>query len=281
MLKIIIAHGGLGNQMFGYAFACSLKKNHPISFVSLDMLEPWDAHNGYELLKVFKNVHGHSFRFYRRQLKLYSKFNTKRLFTSIKEEEVDYGSYNINYLKKSSLFNIYDGFWQTEKYFKNAERTIRKKFCFDIDRLNEKSNILLTQIKKQNSVSIHIRRGDYLLLPYYFEGTCDLDYYKKAIDLIAEKYPDSHYYFFSDEMDWVIDNFSELDATFVDWNKKDDSWQDMFLMSRCKHNVIANSSFSWWGAWLNNNPSKTVIAPKKWFKDIKATDIIPSEWICL
>ena len=88
-------------------------------------------------------------------------------------------------------------------------------------------------------------------------------------------------YIFSDDMDWVKNNISISNALYIDWNKSENSWQDMYLMSQCKHNIIANSTFSWWGAWLNQNPNKLIIAPKKFLNTIETPDLIPSDWIKL
>lgn len=280
MFKILIAHGGLGNQMFAYACAYALRRKYPFSYVSLDMLETWDAHNGYELLKVFPAIKAKSFRFYRRQYKLYTVYKTSRLFKIKKEKEENYGSYVPDFYQKSSCFQLYDGFWQTEKYFIKSEKTIRKKFSFDLSKLNEQSEKLLKQLENDtHSVSVHIRRGDYIEYQHYFGGICTIDYYRKAISYLKSVNSKSVFYFFSDDMEWVRKNFGDMNAVFVDWNERGDSWQDMYLMSQCKNNIIANSSFSWWGAWLNNNPDKIVVAPKKWFRDIQANDIIPENWI--
>lgn len=280
MLKIIIVHGGLGNQMFAYAFSCAFKKKYPFSFVSLDMLEPWDAHNGHELLKVFPLIKGKTFRYYRRQWKIYSLFFTKHFFKIQKEIEADYCSYNAQLIKSTSLFQLYDGYWQSEKYFKSAERIVRKKFSFDKSKMNTMSSILLEKLERENNiVSVHIRRGDYKEYQHYFGGICTLDYYLNAIRHIQKIDSTSVFCFFSDDMNWVRENLKIENAIYVDWNLREDSWQDMFLMSKCKHNIIANSSFSWWGAWLNDNPDKIVIAPQKWFNSIDAKDIIPNAWI--
>ena len=280
MIKILIVHGGLGNQMFAYACGCALKRKYPFSYISLDMLEPWGVHNGYELLKVFPNIKGHSFKFYRRQYKIYSQFLTRQFFNYKKEKEEEYCSYSPEFFKKGSCFQLYDGYWQSEKYFIKSEKLIRKSFSFDKSKLNEMSLNLFAKLEKdKNSVSVHIRRGDYIDYQHHFGGICTLDYYSKSIELIKTQNPCSTFYFFSDDIDWVRENFKDLNATFIDWNFKDNSWQDMFLMSQCKHNIIANSSFSWWGAWLNENTQKTVIAPQKWFREIPAFDIIPENWI--
>ncbi|MCK4744844.1 alpha-1,2-fucosyltransferase, partial [Candidatus Parcubacteria bacterium] len=177
--------------------------------------------------------------------------------------------------------NIYlDGYWQSEKYFKNIENSIRKEFTLKND-LQLKAKKLLRKIKNTESISIHIRRNDYISHKpaNQYHGVCHLSYYKKAINVIIKKIDDPHFFVFSDDIDWCKKNLKiKFPTIFVEGNK---DYEDLILMSKCKHNIIANSTFSWWGAWLNNNPNKIVIAPKKWFrkKSINTKDLIPKTWI--
>lgn len=149
--------------------------------------------------------------------------------------------------------------------------------------LSGENKIISDEIRKTNSVSLHIRRGDYITskITNKFHGTCCLGYYKKAMKLINKKVKNPKYFVFSDDIYWVKKNLEIKNAFYVDDNVGDKSYIDMQLMSMCKHNIIANSSFSWWAAWLNNNPNKIVIAPKKWFNDpgMDTTDLISEEWI--
>ena len=137
-----------------------------------------------------------------------------------------------------------------------------------------------------NSVSIHVRRGDYLTNPVTFQthGLCDIDYYKKAIDEILDLVDKPHFFIFSDDQSWAKSNIIFGAPTdYVMHNNSLKNYEDLRLMSYCRHHIIANSSFSWWGAWLGNNPEKIVIAPKKWFNDpkIDTTDLIPDTWLRL
>lgn len=139
-------------------------------------------------------------------------------------------------------------------------------------------------IKSCNAVSLHIRRGDYIsnATTNTIHGTCNLDYYKRAVEYIKKNSVSPIFFIFSDDIDWVKDNLHLNEKHYyIDWNNADTNYEDMRLMSLCKHNVIANSSFSWWGAWLNNNPKKIVIAPQKWFNDSKLNtfDVIPEKRI--
>jgi len=180
---------------------------------------------------------------------------------------------------KNSLFI---GYWQTEKYFLPIQDTIRKDFTFKMP-LEGLNKTLAESISSCNSVSMHIRRGDYVhnSETSKFHGVCSPEYYYEALEFIKKKSANIQLYIFSDDMEWVKVNMKfDVPVTYVGNNIDNQSYVDMQLMSLCKHNIIANSSFSWWGAWLNNNPEKIVIAPSKWFNDssINATDIIPEGW---
>lgn len=180
--------------------------------------------------------------------------------------------------------NIYlEGYWQSEKYFSDIEDVIRREFTVKMepDPMNRQ---IAESIERSEAVSVHVRRGDYVLNPStsVFHGICTLDYYREAIENIASHAQRPHFYFFSDEPEWVKENLNPgYPATFIDHNGPDKACEDMRLMSLCKHHVIANSSFSWWGAWLCRNPEKIVIAPKRWFKkeDMNTRNLIPEKWI--
>lgn len=174
-------------------------------------------------------------------------------------------------------------YFQTEKYFMNYEDDIRKDFKFIIPP-SERNQEYINIIHSCNAVSLHIRRWDYVSNPSAksFHGTCNLNYYRKAIEIIKTKIENPVFFIFSDDMNWAKENLIiEEKGYYVDFNNIDTNYEDMRLMSLCKHNIIANSSFSWWGAWLNKNKEKIVIAPKKWFnnKKINFNDIIPANWI--
>jgi hypothetical protein len=177
-----------------------------------------------------------------------------------------------------------EGAWQTEKYFKDAEETIRRDFAFTSFQDNKNLEIE-EKIKSSNSVSLHIRRGDYVNDSYYAKfcgGICETDYHIKAIDIAAGKIENPVFFIFSDDIEWARNNLPvKHPVNYIDWNSGVESYRDMHLMSMCRHNIIANSSFSWWGAWLNGNPGKIVIAPSRWFNnpDTEICDIIPGGWI--
>lgn len=172
-------------------------------------------------------------------------------------------------------------YWQGEEYFRGVEDTLRKELTLrrEFDNIPES---ILRSIDGVNSVAVHIRRGDYtayqplVLLP--------LDYYRKAVEKIIHLCENPRFFIFSDDINWAKQNLEQLcpQAEFVGAYTKD--YQDLILMSRCKHNIIANSTFSWWGAWLNSNPDKIVVAPGKWFADERLNakrikHLIPKNWI--
>ena len=180
--------------------------------------------------------------------------------------------------------NIYlDGYWQTEKYFKEIEEIIRKEFTVK-NELADKNKEIAEEIKKTNSVSLHIRRADYITdkRTNSHHGTCGSAYYEQAVAIIAEKVKTPHFFVFSDDMDWAKKSIIlDFPTVYVDHNNAVTNYEDLRLMHLCKHNIIANSSFSWWGAWLNNNPQKIVVVPKRWFVTDKmdTRDLIPNTWV--
>lgn len=274
MINVIKFNGGLGNQMFQYAMYLALKKNNRLSFFLFDINKSCNCHNGFELTKIFPSIGFNEIRLY----KLIQAFCPK-ILQNLKIVKQPNSLTYYPELKKNMAGNIaYEGYWQTEQYFLDVQSKVRSAFKFDLDLLNSFTKQLSEEILKDDeSVSIHIRRGDYLRES--FRLTCTLEYYKRAIDLIKSKCRIPKFYVFSDDINWVKENLSITNAEYIGWNKGEDSWQDMYLMSLCRHNIIANSSFSWWGAWLNSNVDKYVIAPKLWFNDRNRQDIIPQSWI--
>lgn len=193
-------------------------------------------------------------------------------------------AYNDLLLKKTSNAFL-RGYWQSEKYFQRKENMIRKDFKFSANK-NELTIAWAAKIKNSNAVSVHIRRGDYAENEHTknFHGLLELSYYEKAMTTIEKNLKDPVYYFFSDDAAWVKKEILKHNKNYfsIDHNTGEDSWQDMYLMSCCKHHIIANSSFSWWGAWLNNRDDKIVITPKNWFADKLANeqtkDLVPASW---
>ena len=291
-MNILLLSGGLGNQMFQYVYAFRLKQNNNKTLLSSYLLNRDKQHTGLDLNYVF-NIKYEDYYLINILVKIIRKlviFRNKKVYCHfcslilkffslmgiklIEEDEIGKN------MSKRSL-NVIWGYMQNYKYSEEIQDNILDIFKFDKSRLSEKSLSLLSEIKKRNSVSIHIRRGDYLKEENkkLFSNICTLNYYKNALEVIKNKVDNPFYFIFSDDMTWVKENFQIKNAFFIDWNKELDAWQDMYLMSCCKHNIIANSTFSWWGAWLNQNPQKVIISPSHFVNGLDPDKILPNEWI--
>lgn len=293
--KIVKFNGGLGNQMFQYAFGLSVSKKYKAEILFdfsyfEDVKSTSNVTTRFFEMGVFnvdckpvKNEDLESIVYPDAKSKIKTKF--KKLcpqlcgVTFVREKH----SYSYDAkLFNNPNFKFYEGYFQNEKYFKNVRPELLKRFTLK-EPLDEKNQEVLDEIKNTNSVSLHIRRGDYITLDYVnkIHGVCSLDYYAKAIKYIAKKVKNPHFYIFSDDIKWVLENLkTEYPFTVVDFNQGK-GHLDMELMKNCKHNIIANSSFSWWGAWLNQNPEKIVIAPKHWTSKKQVNNIVPRSWVKL
>ncbi|MEX2006656.1 MAG: alpha-1,2-fucosyltransferase [Candidatus Saccharimonadales bacterium] len=289
---VTLLKGGLGNQMFQYAAGRRLALKHG---TKLFMDLSW-----------FKNV---------------AQVDTKRVYElncfNIEENFIDRSSIVIAEAEQSLKVKVYrltkgllkprlrtfiekahhydkqvlslpdntylDGFWQNEKYFTDIRRTLFDDFTFK-SKPDSKNKQLLEAITNSNAVSLHIRRGDYARnqATKDFHGLMGSDYYNKAVEIMAKKTKNPRFFIFSDEPDWTKKNIKiKYPATYVSGNKA--GFEDMRLMVNCRHHITANSSFSWWGAWLNPSKDKIVIAPRRWFLDpsMSKAEIIPEKWIKL
>lgn len=273
-MKIVRINGGLGNQMFQYALFLALKFRFPEEEILVDysLMKTYNVHNGLELDRVFGvPLPQASFRqlatltrpvYHAKLARVVDKLLPKRKSEII--EAKDY-TYNEEVFSNKSLY--YRGYWQNFRYFIDARDYICSQFRFAIP-INDKSKAILEELKENNStVSIHVRRGDYLKSPRY-AGLCNLDYYRSAIDKIKSEVNNPTFYLFSDDIEWTMANIvpllGDLPYKIVDWNRGKESALDMLLMSSCHHNIIANSSFSWWAAFLNTHKDSIVCAPAKW-----------------
>lgn len=283
--------GGLGNQMFQYAFAraLSLKRqtelkldlasygeDTPRSF-SLDCFNIKASFASLEEIK--KLVFTPTPLFIRIVRKIKGKPPMRESSQIYRERHYHFDPQALGILGDSYLI----GYWQSEKYFYQIEDIIRRDFTFK-SKMSKKNQLLAKRIQETDSVSIHVRRADYVTNKVYrdYFKLCGIEYYFLAITKMINKVHHPCFYVFSDDLDWVKNNIqSEFPITYIDHNRGNQDYEDMRLMSLCKHHIIANSSFSWWGAWLNMHPDKIVIAPKKWFNDpsINTKDLIPSSWI--
>ena len=282
--------GGLGNQMFQYAFAKSLSLKKRKSFL-LDANDfKYDTLRDFELdLFHLKN------KLASNEMIRVSKIKQENRFLKLVKKGIRSTPKNLVFVEKSLDYhsqiekvkaNYFDGYWQTEKYFIQFESEIRKDFKMQIEP-NEYYSEMLQAAGNTESVSVHFRRGDFANNPEtnQFHGLCDLAYYKNAMEYIKKKLGHVTFFMISDDIEWVKNEFKdESNIIYID-NFKGKDYEDMRLMSNCKHNIIANSSFSWWGAWLNENTSKIVVSPSRWFnneeKQLQTKDLIPESWIKL
>ena len=277
---------GLGNQMFQYAFYCSIKDNYPANTVKMDIFNIYGGHihNGFELSKVF-NIkidecekseairlsdywpqYENKYRFYNFLAKIRSYlFGIKESHIS-QDDPTEY--YNEVYNLSSLKSYIFVGNWANELYLNRVENIIREKFVFPLITNEDKQNYeYLKKINESNAVAVHVRKGDYLVSEMI---NLTMDYYRLAKEAIEEKVNNPKYFIFSDsaeDLNEIEDLFT--DSIVVTGNKGSNSYIDMQLMSMCKHNIIANSTFSFWGAYLNSNKDKVVIAPSKAAKQMR------------
>lgn len=285
--------GGLGNQMFQYA-AGRRAAHFNNTNLKLD-IAGYEEQEGITPRKYMLYIFNIKEDFVKpnetQRLKalgrnFFTKFLsklTKRIIPYYKQSYIQqkFFQFDSNILMISD--NTYlEGYWASEKYFKDIKDIIFKEFTLK-EKPNKKNKQVLDKIKESNSVSIHFRRGDYVSdkKTQEYHGICSLDYYHKAASIIAGKIRNPYFFVFSDDPNWVMRNFKiKYPLIVVDHNTGKRDCEDLRLMSACKHNIIANSSFSWWGAWLNRNLNKIVIAPKQWFKEksINTNDLIPKSW---
>lgn len=264
-MKIVLFKGGLGNQLFQYVFYNYLIKNNFKKIYGFYDKKSM-IHNGFELDYCFSNISLPKNSFISDFIVYIYKAKNKLIGLNKIDKKDNYNKEKI----------IFDGYWQSLSFF---SPDIINNLSFNSNLTQENFGVL-TILKSRNSISVHIRRGDYLNFQSVYGNICTKEYYSKAMELMKQKVPDSLFVFFSDDMYWVKQNFNKDDAIYVDWNTGRDSYVDMYLMSNCKHNIIANSTFSWWGAYLNRSDKKIVISPAKWFNtEINDIDIIPDNWI--
>ena len=289
-MKIVNILGGLGNQMFEYAMYLALKEAHPEEDIKVctRSFRGYRLHNGLELKRIF-NVNLPEASVRELSKLAYPFFDYKSYQVMFhwlpKRKSMTQGTTQIRFnpseiTRVDSIF--YDGYWQNENFFKHIRNTVLKAFCFPA--FNDDRNINLAgKLGKSNSVSVHIRHGDYLKEPIWC--VCDLSYYERGLKFIMEKDKIELLCVFSDDIQWCKDNLKEIagdvEIAYVDWNHGEDSFRDMQLMTYCKHNIIANSSFSWWGAWLGGRNEKIVVAPKVWCNKPIVNDPICDNWVRL
>ena len=293
-MLIVKLQGGLGNQLFQYAAGRRLSLLHQ-STLKLD-LSWFERHRSrryalgaFNVLETFatkeevdkikgtfkRETSRFAFRF-RQKMKPYYR---RSIFA-----EPHLRPYDPN-IEKTPKDLYLEGYWQSEKYFRDIQDTIRREFTIvhEPDYQNQK---LAEQIIGSESVSIHVRRGDYIVESGLnrVHSPCGLDYYARCVNFMKEKVTNPVFFVFSDDPPWVRENMRlEFPTVYVTQNGPEKNYEDLRLMSVCKHNIIANSSFSWWAAWLKSNPNKIVLAPMEWFNDptLDTRDLLPENWVKL
>lgn len=279
-------YGGLGNQLFQYAAGRSLA-HHLGSILKLDItpfqgyklhtygLTHWNIQEDFAKEKEVRKFQ--RMGIITRLLGNVPAWRTN--YTVIQEKhfpycpEVFYATGNVMLV----------GYWQSEKYFLKIEEVIRREFTVKTPQVGRDREIA-EKVKDTDSISLHVRRLDYVtdIKTSQTHGTCSLEYYNRSVDFISQRVKAPHVFIFSDDSRWAKENIRlSQPVTFVDHNDASRNFEDLRLMSQCKHNIIANSSFSWWGAWLNTNPGKMICTPAKWFSDPRhdTRDIYPEGWL--
>lgn len=297
-MDIVLLSGGLGNQLSQYAFAIAKRRKSPRVKVNSYLTRRQGEHNGYELQRVFgipdeSDIWSDLICRYFRKI-VFLSINrfwgpfckcmlalTKCIMRCGNMRLVLEEGFDASLLEHKQGLNIYWGGWHSEKYYSLVEDEIRSAYKFDTGKLNGKSLALKKRLDNLNGVSLHIRRGDKMSEENMkiYGDICTEEYYRKAVDYIKARVDNPTFVVFSDDSEWTRDNVRLENCIYVDWNKGEDSWQDLCLMSFCKHNIGANSTFSWWGAWLNGNPDKIVVVPSVFFQGVCTPDIWPEKWI--
>ncbi len=267
--QIVHFNSGLGNQIFQYMFYCWLCRNKHRKKIYGYYNKKWlQQHNGLEIHKVFDI-----------QLPPSTKYSDFIAFVCRALHRLDkkgiFFSSDDNFNPSSIYFS---GYWQDKKFYINEKFSLR----FRNVELNKQNSDIKQLILKTNSVSLHVRRGDYLQ-PVIFSkmgNICTKEYYSEAMKIINEKMETPVYFIFSDDCDWAKKNLFAERIYYVDWNIGTNSFIDMYLMSLCKGHIIANSSFSYWGAYLSQKNVVTVY-PKRWYNDAPSPDIAANSWISI
>ena len=285
--SIIHFSGGLGNQLFQYAFIKNVELANKTEIYGNISACKLPGSRDFCLNKVFKKL----------KISYVSDESEQEYIDDIFRNSscskfVYYKENMCRGIKKkadksllSAESGVFTGIFQSSYWADNIRRELLEELEFDHNKEKALSELMEKIRCDDRAVSIHFRRGDYLneMNTYYYGNICNSDYYNDAMKLVTQKKGEVRFYVFSDDIEFVKRNYSIPNATYVENNLFADyeDWYDMCLMSACKHNIIANSTFSWWGAWLNENPEKIVVAPKRWINTYEYLDIYPKEWITI
>lgn len=285
-MKIVNIIGGLGNQMFQYAFAMALKEIYSNEKVYIDVshFKGYKLHNGFEIESLFGKNLPIAKPLQIMKLSLYiPNYKVSRILRNLlpkrRTEYIETQDYifdsNVLYQNKDMYF---EGYWQSAEYFDFIRDKIISFFKINIEDTHNLE--IINELTHTESIGIHIRRGDYLNNNYY-SGICTLEYYKKGIEHILRHVKDPHFFIFSNDIEWCKNNLSDgisnYKVKYINHNTGNNSYKDMVLMSKCKNLIIANSSFSWWGAYLNEQ-NGIIVAPLKWVNSHYKTEIAYKKW---
>ena len=276
-MRLIKMTGGLGNQMFIYALYLRMRSRYPNTRIDLSDMMHYRIHHGYEMNRVF-GLPKEEVIWPQWVKKLLEVF----LFRIILERH-EHGSLRHYDGTVRWPWVYYKGFYQKLIYLEGYEEQIRRVFTFDMTKVNEQSRTMAEQMDNDpQAVSLHVRRGDYLKKKYFASVgcVCQLPYYQRTLKQMSSLVDEPHYYVFSDDMPWVKENLPLENVTYINWNQGEDSWQDLMLMTHCRHHIISNSTFSWWGAWLGGNKDGKVVCPDHWYaSDRGQVPLYPTSWV--
>lgn len=294
-MVIVKIMGGLGNQLFQYAFSQHLKKaGHKIKLdINWFNENPLPHGNGYQLEKIYnineeyvdkmqveKFVVDNPPGLKRKFLRLFQKLGLyKPGYIFVAGNQYEFEGYYDKYIRDISKNKDYYviGYFQNEKWFRSVQYELQQTITIDIDSLDSINKGLINDLKASNSVAIHVRKFS----QEGFDWDLDLAYYEKAINIMKNMVESPKFYIFSDDIEWCKKIFSHISATYVNNNTDyDKQYLDMHVMSYCSNIVIANSTYGWWSAWLNPMQNKkNVIAPKVWVEELYNSNPVTKQWI--
>lgn len=273
----VLCSGGLGNQMFQYAYLKHLQKTGREAVLDTSFFLHSDIHSGYMLNKAFNiegnNVKDHFSFIWKSKYSMMAKSRMKELGSVFME-------FGENFIREDNLPTsaVLYGYWQGERFFKDVRKDVIKDFTFR--NISEQSEKLGEKMSIENSVAVHIRRGDYLLHSKYM-NLAATQYYKNALGIAKKELIETRIYVFSDDISWCKQcGLFDDETCYVDFNNGAHAYEDMFLMSKAKAVITANSSFSWWAGYLGNH--EFVIRPEKYltnWTNEQDTRLFPGGWI--
>lgn len=277
-MRIVRIYGGLGNQMFQYVLYYKFQKKEKLVFID----RSFKSDRSYELDKwkilpreispLIASIYNNNRNYFWNRVFIYYRGLKKSKYTE--NPFAFYHDYN-------NIHNIYfEGYWQNLKYFEDIEPDIRKAFNYHKISLCPRNTVWNDRINKTESVAIHVRAGDYLTPSEIkcYGDICTTAYYEQAIDYIDHCVKNPVYYVFSNDLDYARSILPEREYVFVEGNTEADAIEEMMLMRSCKHQIIANSTFSWWAAWLNDNPEKHVVMPEIWVNGAEPVNLAEDGW---